>query len=114
MAASGAIFQSSLVPSPGWLVELFGGCARQILLDDPPSLAAVRPHLSRFYCGRLFERALETVATDYLAHQLWDKYIEFEVSQEEFGLVAKLYASCLAPSQALALPSQIQRSTDEI
>jgi len=45
---------------------------------------------------RLFERALETVATDYLAHQLWDKYIEFEVSQEEFGLVAKLYKRVLA------------------
>ncbi|GBG85973.1 hypothetical protein CBR_g40786 [Chara braunii] len=44
---------------------------------------------------RLFERGLDYVGTDYLAHLLWDKYLEFEYSQEEWGRVAQLYTRIL-------------------
>eukprot|EP01028_Stygiella_incarcerata_P002323 TRINITY_DN1433_c0_g1_i1.p1 TRINITY_DN1433_c0_g1~~TRINITY_DN1433_c0_g1_i1.p1 ORF type:complete len:508 (-),score=128.53 TRINITY_DN1433_c0_g1_i1:214-1737(-) len=32
---------------------------------------------------KVFERGVEAVGTDYRAHELWDKYIEFEKSQDE-------------------------------
>eukprot|EP00249_Psilotum_nudum_P022185 c28411_g1_i1 orf=1180-2937(+) len=45
--------------------------------------------------GRLFERGLLYVGTDYLSHLLWDKYIEFENSQNEISRVAHLYTRIL-------------------
>eukprot|EP00246_Nothoceros_aenigmaticus_P007867 TRINITY_DN2206_c0_g2_i2.p1 TRINITY_DN2206_c0_g2~~TRINITY_DN2206_c0_g2_i2.p1 ORF type:complete len:724 (+),score=173.25 TRINITY_DN2206_c0_g2_i2:90-2261(+) len=44
---------------------------------------------------RLFERGLEYVGTDYLSHLLWDKYIDFEYSQEEFSRLALIYSRVL-------------------
>jgi pre-mRNA-processing factor 39 len=46
---------------------------------------------------RLFERALSLVGNDALSGNIvWDKLIEFETSQEEFGRVAAVYARVLA------------------
>lgn len=44
---------------------------------------------------RLFERGLEYVGTDYLSHLLWDKYIDFEYSQEEWSRLAQIYTRVL-------------------
>lgn len=41
--------------------------------------------------GRLFERGVSLVGTDYLSHLLWDKYIEFEYSQQEWSRLAQIY-----------------------
>jgi pre-mRNA-processing factor 39 len=43
----------------------------------------------------LFERGLSIVALDFASHPLWDKYIEFENSQEEFKRVADIYERIL-------------------
>eukprot|EP01125_Pyxidicula_operculata_P020564 TRINITY_DN7620_c0_g1_i3.p1 TRINITY_DN7620_c0_g1~~TRINITY_DN7620_c0_g1_i3.p1 ORF type:complete len:640 (-),score=131.51 TRINITY_DN7620_c0_g1_i3:226-2115(-) len=39
----------------------------------------------------LFERAAKIVGNDFIAHPLWDRYIEFETSQEELKRVGQLY-----------------------
>lgn len=44
----------------------------------------------------LFERAIEAVGDDFLAQTLWDKFIEFELSQEEYLNVSKLYKRVMA------------------
>ncbi|BBN13071.1 pre-mRNA-processing factor 39 [Marchantia polymorpha subsp. ruderalis] len=40
---------------------------------------------------RLFERGITYVGTDYLSHLLWDKYIDFEYTQQEWSRLAQLY-----------------------
>lgn len=50
----------------------------------------------------LFERAIQTIGDDYLAQTLWDKYIEFELSQEEYVNVFSLYTRLVyVPLKAL-------------
>eukprot|EP01018_Ginkgo_biloba_P031200 Gb_23802 [translate_table: standard] len=44
---------------------------------------------------RLFERGLSYVGTDYLSYPLWDKYIEFEYSQQEWSRLAQIYTRIL-------------------
>jgi len=43
----------------------------------------------------LFERGLAIVALDFASHPFWDKYIEFENSQEEFKRVGEIYKRIL-------------------
>ncbi|KAF6156417.1 hypothetical protein GIB67_009075 [Kingdonia uniflora] len=51
---------------------------------------------------RLFERGLAYVGTDYLSYPLWDKYIEYEFSQQEWCQLAMIYTRILEnPSQQL-------------
>ncbi|KAH6813746.1 Tetratricopeptide repeat superfamily protein [Perilla frutescens var. frutescens] len=51
---------------------------------------------------RLFERALAYVGTDYLCFPLWDKYIEYEISQQDWPRVATIYMRVLEiPNQQL-------------
>ncbi|CAN6452909.1 unnamed protein product [Victoria cruziana] len=44
---------------------------------------------------RLFERALSFVGKDYLNNPLWDKYAEYEFSQEQWGHLAQIYLRSL-------------------
>eukprot|EP01018_Ginkgo_biloba_P009357 Gb_37984 [translate_table: standard] len=57
-------------------------------LDDPQDTFCMV-----FY--RLFERGISYVGTDYLSHLLWDKYIEFEYSQQEWSRLAHIYTRIL-------------------
>ncbi|XP_023879805.1 pre-mRNA-processing factor 39-1 isoform X3 [Quercus suber] len=51
---------------------------------------------------RLFERGLAYVGTDYLSFTLWDKYIEYEYLQQEWGRLALIYTRILEyPNQQL-------------
>ncbi|XP_057964062.1 pre-mRNA-processing factor 39-1 isoform X2 [Malania oleifera] len=51
---------------------------------------------------RLFERGLAYVGTDYLSYPLWDKYIEYEYSQQEWSRLAMIYTRILEnPNQQL-------------
>ncbi|KAM7496144.1 hypothetical protein LguiA_020558 [Lonicera macranthoides] len=51
---------------------------------------------------RLFERGLAYVGTDYLSFPLWDKYIEFEYSQQEWSHLAMIYTRILEnPNQQI-------------
>ncbi|XP_050106981.1 pre-mRNA-processing factor 39-1-like isoform X2 [Malus sylvestris] len=51
---------------------------------------------------RLFERGLAYVGTDYLSFTLWDKYIEYEYMQQEWGRLAMIYSRILEnPNQQL-------------
>ncbi|KAL6564512.1 hypothetical protein OROMI_015962 [Orobanche minor] len=50
----------------------------------------------------LFERALSCVGTDYLCFPLWDKYIDYEISQHDWPRVASIYTRVLEiPNQQL-------------
>ncbi|KAL5990333.1 hypothetical protein ACLOJK_011231 [Asimina triloba] len=44
---------------------------------------------------RLFERGLAYVGTDYSSCPLWDKYIEYEYSQQEWSRLALIYTQIL-------------------
>ncbi|GMH37035.1 hypothetical protein BSKO_04908 [Bryopsis sp. KO-2023] len=44
---------------------------------------------------RLFEQGLAYVGTDYLSHALWDKYLNFEASQENVLNQSQLYTRIL-------------------
>ncbi|CAM6096792.1 unnamed protein product [Calypogeia fissa] len=44
---------------------------------------------------RLFERGIIYVGSDYLSHLLWDKYIDFEYSQQEWSKLAQIYTRIL-------------------
>ncbi|XP_048318229.1 pre-mRNA-processing factor 39-2 isoform X1 [Ziziphus jujuba] len=44
---------------------------------------------------RLFKRGLSFVGRDYLCHTLWDKYIEFELSQRQWSSLAHIYIEAL-------------------
>lgn len=46
-------------------------------------------------CHRIFERALAYCGSDYVAHSLWDKYINFEEEQGATLHVAALYTRAL-------------------
>ncbi|OVA14799.1 RNA-processing protein [Macleaya cordata] len=51
---------------------------------------------------RLFERGLAYVGTDYLSYPLWDKFIEYEYSQQEWCHLAMIYTRILeSPNQQL-------------
>ncbi|XP_051141823.1 pre-mRNA-processing factor 39-1-like isoform X2 [Andrographis paniculata] len=51
---------------------------------------------------RLFERALAYVGSDYLCFPIWDKYIEYEISQQDWPRVATIYTRVLEiPNQQL-------------
>ncbi|CAH9051098.1 unnamed protein product [Cuscuta epithymum] len=51
---------------------------------------------------RLFERALAYVGTDYLSFPLWDKYLEYEYTQQSWPHVATIYTRVLEiPNQQL-------------
>lgn len=51
---------------------------------------------------RLFKRAMSFVGKDYLCHTLWDKYLEFEFSQQQWSSLANLYIQTLRfPSKKL-------------
>ncbi|XP_022883542.1 pre-mRNA-processing factor 39-like [Olea europaea var. sylvestris] len=51
---------------------------------------------------KLFERGLAYVGTDYQCFPLWDKYIEYEISQQDWPCVAKIYTRLLEiPNQQL-------------
>ncbi|KAF5947190.1 hypothetical protein HYC85_013147 [Camellia sinensis] len=43
----------------------------------------------------LFKRAMSFVGKDYLCYPLWDKYIEFESSQQQWIFLAKIYVQTL-------------------
>jgi hypothetical protein len=62
-------------------------CARRWSVADP-SAGGV--------CGSLFERGLQYVGTDYLAHALWDKYLQFEQGQGSTSGVVALYSRILS------------------
>ncbi|KAL3647698.1 hypothetical protein CASFOL_008666 [Castilleja foliolosa] len=50
----------------------------------------------------LFERAVACAGTDYLCFPLWDKYIEYEISQQDWSRVAAIYTRVLEiPNQQL-------------
>ncbi|GER24959.1 pre-mRNA-processing factor [Striga asiatica] len=50
----------------------------------------------------IFERGLAYVGTDYLCFPLWDKYIEYEISQQDWSHVATIYTRVLEiPNQQL-------------
>ena len=58
--------------------------------------------LSFLWCFRLFERGLAYVGTDYLSYPLWDKFIEYEYSQQEWSRLAMIYTRILEnPNQQL-------------
>ncbi|KAK7318888.1 hypothetical protein RJT34_03595 [Clitoria ternatea] len=44
---------------------------------------------------RLFKRAISFVGKDYLCHILWDKYIHFEFSQQQWNSLAYIYIQTL-------------------
>ncbi|CAL1400714.1 unnamed protein product [Linum trigynum] len=44
---------------------------------------------------RLFKRAISFVGKDYLCHMLWDKYVEFEFSQQQWSFLAEIYIQTL-------------------
>ncbi|XP_052884175.1 pre-mRNA-processing factor 39-2 isoform X3 [Gossypium arboreum] len=51
---------------------------------------------------RLFKRAMSYVGKDYLCHALWDKYVEFEFSREQWSSLANVYIQTLRfPSKKL-------------
>ncbi|KAA3490476.1 nuclear factor of activated T-cells 5 isoform X2 [Gossypium australe] len=51
---------------------------------------------------RLFKRAMSYVGKDYLCHTLWDKYVEFEFSREQWSSLANVYIQTLRfPSKKL-------------
>lgn len=47
------------------------------------------------FSDRLFKRGLSFVGRDYLCHTLWDKYIEFELSQRQWSSLAHIYIEAL-------------------
>ncbi|KAL5577132.1 hypothetical protein UlMin_018831 [Ulmus minor] len=44
---------------------------------------------------RLFKRGISFVGKDYSCHTLWDKYIEFELSQQQWSSLAHIYVEAL-------------------
>lgn len=44
---------------------------------------------------RLFKRAISFVGKDYSCHSLWDKYIEFEFSQQCWSSLAQIFIQTL-------------------
>lgn len=75
------------------------------LVDTFASLDDLCLHNNQFpgwWCFRLFERGLAYVGTDYLSFPLWDKYIEYEYMQQEWGRLAMIYTRILEnPNQQL-------------
>ncbi|GAA0169740.1 RNA splicing factor [Lithospermum erythrorhizon] len=44
---------------------------------------------------RVYERAFSFVGKDYNCHVLWDKYLQFEFSQQQWGMLAHIYIRVL-------------------
>ncbi|XP_073125595.1 uncharacterized protein [Henckelia pumila] len=54
------------------------------------------------WCSKLFETTLEYVGSDYLCFPLWDKFIEYEISEQDWCSVATLCTRVLEiPNQQL-------------
>ncbi|EFC35474.1 predicted protein, partial [Naegleria gruberi] len=52
----------------------------------------------------LFEKAIQIIGNDYYARTLWENYIEFEISQDEYEKVVKLYKRAIqVPCRDLTL-----------
>ncbi|KAM3748551.1 hypothetical protein ACB098_05G117700 [Castanea mollissima] len=47
------------------------------------------------YWRRLFQRGISFVGKDYMCHTLWDKYIEFELSQQQWSSLTHIYIKAL-------------------
>ena len=59
---------------------------------------------------RLYEQGLAYVGSDYLAHGLWDKYVQYETSLGELPRVVALYMRTLAvPLRELELDRYFSR-----
>ncbi|KAL8235984.1 hypothetical protein R6Q59_017065 [Mikania micrantha] len=55
-----------------------------------------------FDVRRLFERGLSFVGKDFLCHRLWDLYIRFELSQQQWSLLAHILIRALKfPTKSL-------------
>ena len=51
---------------------------------------------------RLFERGLLYVGSDFLSYTMWDKYIEYEYTHQEWSRLAMIYTRVLEnPNQQL-------------
>ncbi|KAL2553108.1 60S ribosomal protein L17-2 [Forsythia ovata] len=66
----------------------------------PNPITHIVSNLSRPGKKLLFERGLAYVRTDYQCFSLWDKYIECEISQQDWPRVATIY------TQLLEIPNQ--------
>ncbi|KAG5586973.1 hypothetical protein H5410_047407 [Solanum commersonii] len=74
--------------------------SRPVRLRCP--LSAPSMDIVRLFRGRLFERGLVYVGTDYLSFPLWDKYLEYEYTQQAWSNVAAIYTQILQnPNQQL-------------
>lgn len=73
-----------------------------LVLTELMLLLIESQYLLFLWCFRLFERGLAYVGTDYLSFALWDKYIEYEYMQQEWGRLAMIYTRILEyPNQQL-------------
>ncbi|XP_022927451.1 uncharacterized protein LOC111434274 isoform X2 [Cucurbita moschata] len=65
---------------------------------------------------RLFKRAISFVGKDYLSYSLWDKYIEFELSQQQWDSLALIYIQTLRfPTKKLSYyHSSFRKLTDSL
>ncbi|KZV32962.1 pre-mRNA-processing factor 39 [Dorcoceras hygrometricum] len=76
--------------------------AKMAFMTTPLGLDELCKILLRKVNAVLFERALEYVGSDYLCFPLWDKFIEYEISQQDWPRVATLYTRVLEiPNQQL-------------
>lgn len=48
-----------------------------------------------YFFDRLFQRGISFVGKDYMCHTLWDKYIEFELSQQQWSSLTHIYIKAL-------------------
>lgn len=69
-------------------------CCRKV--RRPGGNSEVRRVVFLLIQGSLFERGIASVGMDFASHPLWDKYIEFEKSQEEFKKINSLYTRILS------------------
>ena len=53
-------------------------------------------HTDRLPACSLFEQGLAYVGTDYLSHGLWDKYLAYELAQNDTLRVAAVYQQVLS------------------
>ncbi|XP_035550356.1 pre-mRNA-processing factor 39-like isoform X7 [Juglans regia] len=87
-------------------VHQYANCCWEDLVRLRAKMASITApfhgHKYDFFSGRLFERGLAYVGTDYLSFTLWDKYIEYEYMQQEWGRLAMIYTRILEyPNQQL-------------
>ncbi|KAF5482475.1 hypothetical protein F2P56_003045 [Juglans regia] len=90
----------------GLMGHQYANCCWEDLVKLRAKMASITAsfhgHSMIFFPGRLFERGLAYVGTDYLSFTLWDKYIEYEYMQQEWGRLAMIYTRILEyPNQQL-------------